>query len=182
MNKSSLEQWVKQMSFFFPELKRIYNKYPLCLTMVRECLFHRGCSENRIKINMILILVFVRYILKYLYRTFKCQNYENNGVRQGHLKVTNNPSSDPFSTLWQKELSKVTLTQSLLCSTSPLSSPLPPFKASMLPSPAFPLSTALLPPCAPPSVAPQRALLSHLSLCLCCALYWDALFHGPQFS
>lgn len=38
-------------------------------------LFYSGFSENRIKINRILILVFVKYIPKYLYMTFKCQSY-----------------------------------------------------------------------------------------------------------
>lgn len=117
MDKSSLEQWVKQMSFFFRELTRIYNKYPLCLTMVRECLFHSGCSENRIKIYMILILIFVRYIPKYLYMTFKCQSYETMEWDKGTSRLQSIPP--PFSTLWQKELSKVTLTQSRL-SCSPL--------------------------------------------------------------
>lgn len=53
-----------------------------------------------------------------------CKQWSGTRATQGY----NNPSSDPFSTLWQEELSNVTLTQSLLCCTSLLSSPLTPSK------------------------------------------------------
>lgn len=83
---------------------------------------------------------------------------------------------DPFSTPWQKELSKVQLWPSYSSAAYPLwfsIASLPGLDAgvSSLPSPHSPVTL-----CSRHTWLPrQPCCATPLSLCLCCSLYWDGL-------